>query len=161
VSAQDIGPTSVVLQDVSAASDEIDWAARAETTLDLQKPSTSTFAKEIPMSRKIASLLAAALVIAVSTGSASAERNLRKTSEEVFYGDLDLSSVAGVKTLKIRLNSAIDRVCGKPFDTASFTNRRLTRSCRETALNESLASINVPALTATYPTVAHLVIAQR
>lgn len=105
------------------------------------------------MSRKIASLLAAIALSAACAGVASADPASRTTSERVSYGDLNLSSPAGARILKTRLNAALDRVCGNPFDSASLTIRRLTKACRQSAMDQAMASINAPLLTAQYVTV--------
>jgi UrcA family protein len=113
------------------------------------------------MSRKIAPLFVALALVAGSAGLASAEPVNRPVSERVSYADLDLSSTAGVKVLKLRLDRALDRVCGKHFDSASMTVRRAIRACRKETMHQTLASIGVPALTTAYLTDPRSAIARR
>lgn len=107
------------------------------------------------MSTKIASLLTALALAAAATGVASAEpaSSYRTVSERVSYADLDLSSKAGVRTLKTRLHAALDRVCGNHFESASLSIRRATKACRAQAMDRAMASINARVLTAEYVSV--------
>lgn len=100
------------------------------------------------MSRKFASFVAAFAIAAVSAAPALAEPVSRTTSIAVSYADLDLSRAEGVQTLSHRLKSAIDQVCGKPHDTASQTVARKIRACRATAMDQAVAAIDAPLLTA-------------
>ena len=99
------------------------------------------------MSRTIASLAAAIAIGAGCLAPASADTPDR-ISTPVSYGDLDLTRVEGIKTLTIRLTKAIDAVCGRPHDTASQTIARKIRACRTEAMENAVASINAPLLTA-------------
>lgn len=100
------------------------------------------------MSRKLVSILAAITVATASLGAASAEPADRSVTVAVSYADLDLSNVEGVKTLSFRLKRAIDQACGRPHDSASQTLRNKIRTCRVNAMENAVAAINAPLLTA-------------
>lgn len=55
-------------------------------------------------------LAIAAALCGLSAAPAAAET----VSVEIFYADLDLSSPAGIATLKQRIEAAADRVCDRP-----------------------------------------------
>ena len=105
------------------------------------------------MSRQIATMFAAIALTALSTTPASAEPGHRTVSERISYADLDLSSADGVKTLKTRLNAALDRVCGRSFDSVSVAMRRLAKACRTNAMDQAMASVKAPLRTAENVTV--------
>lgn len=56
----------------------------------------------------------------------------------VSFGDLDLSSSEGRKTLDRRLSVAVNRVCGE-FSARSSLINRAVRECRETTLTDVYA----------------------
>jgi len=102
------------------------------------------------MSRKLASLIATVAIAAASIAPAMAEPTNRKVNVAVVvsYADLDLSRAEGVETLTLRLKKAIDKVCGRPHDSASFTISRRIQSCRTDAMHNAVAAIGAPLLTA-------------
>jgi UrcA family protein len=102
------------------------------------------------MSRTLASLFAAVAIAAASITPATAETVGRNVSVEVSYADLDLTRMQDVKTLTFRIRKAIDAACGRPHDTASQTLARKIRSCRTSAFDKAVASINAPLLTELY-----------
>jgi len=74
--------------------------------------------------------IAFALVALTAAVPSLAHANGGPPSEEVHYGDLDLTSAAGVAVLDRRLDNAVKRVCG----TASIRNlsgERIVERCRE------------------------------
>jgi UrcA family protein len=83
--------------------------------------------------KKIVSLaIAAAAALGVSPAAAqsvqmSDEGNYRAS---IPYGDLDLASPAGLKTLETRVKSAAAMVCGKP-ENRSLTEIQSVNKCRE------------------------------
>lgn len=102
------------------------------------------------MSRKLASLFAAIAIGLVWVAPASAEQGIRISHVAVSYGDLDLTRAEGVKALTYRLKSAVNQVCGSAATSASLTIRRKITACREHAMNNAVAEINAPLLTALY-----------
>lgn len=73
-----------------------------------------------------AAMLVSAPLIGVST-SAYAEPSHQTRTAEVYFGDLDLASDAGIETLEKRINSAVRQVCSpRPqnslHDQADYAN---------------------------------------
>jgi UrcA family protein len=66
-------------------------------------------------------------------------------SESVKFGDLNLSSQAGVETLYERIHAAAKRVCEQPAGELGAT-----RSCVKKAEGEAIGKVNLPLLTALY-----------
>lgn len=79
-----------------------------------------------PNLRAIAFALAALTATVPSLAQARGEA----PSEKVYYGDLNLTSEAGVKVLDRRLDRAVERVCGTS-SVRSLQTERLAERCRE------------------------------
>lgn len=60
----------------------------------------------------------------------------------VSFGDLDLSSSEGRKTLDRRLSVAVNQVCGELSARSSLINR-VVRECRETTLADAYAQRDI------------------
>jgi UrcA family protein len=97
-------------------------------------------------------VLLTALCLSASGFAQNPDRSV--PSEVVRYGDLDLSSVQGIRTLYVRLQNAAWRVCLQIEPHASIINGQCRRTLVEAAVND----LNKPALTALHvgktPTVA-------
>lgn len=94
---------------------------------------------------------ALALFVTGSAMSASAFANTRSLthyttrSVNVRYGDLDLSSQAGVATLYHRLRGAADEACGPEFHVHSLNpaaNRQNWEACYKQALDKAAARVD-------------------
>ena len=63
-------------------------------------------------------------------------------SRTVSFGDLDLASSEGRKTLDRRLSVAVNQVCGELSARSSLVNRAV-RECRETTLADAYAQRDI------------------
>lgn len=80
----------------------------------------------------------AAVAIAIPLASpVSAETQTRRVS----YADLDLTSHAGRNTLRLRVNSAVDQVCGSVSGVRSMVELHDIKSCREDTLAKTRPQI--------------------
>jgi UrcA family protein len=102
--------------------------------------------RRITMIRSIL-MPAAALAIAIVAAPAAAQ-----SVRYVSYGDLDLSNSAGETTLRDRVSTAVNQVCGRR-DSRNVHSLRAVESCRrvtwamtEPQLNEVLGSPTVEIL---------------
>jgi UrcA family protein len=88
---------------------------------------------------------AVASVLAVlSAGPALAAEPSK--SIRVGYGDLDLSTQQGVASLYNRIRGAAHQVCG--YEGASFEDKAIWKSCFTGAIDNAVATVNNPRLTA-------------
>jgi UrcA family protein len=55
----------------------------------------------------------------------------------VSFGDLDLSSSAGQRQLRRRLDWALEAVCGSYANAVEFVDEERVTNCRQTALAEA------------------------
>jgi UrcA family protein len=102
------------------------------------------------MSRSIKTLIAG-LAIAGLAQTASAETHFRERNILVRYGDLNLESEAGATKLLKRLANAAGDVCYTPPPGDAMLRQRSGReTCREGALQNAVAAIDHPVLTALY-----------
>lgn len=72
------------------------------------------------------------------------------SSHAVAFGDLDLTSQAGIDTLYKRLRSAANRVCSPREDIRNLPMHRDWRQCMKGALDRAVSELNLPALTQTH-----------
>jgi UrcA family protein len=61
------------------------------------------------------------------------------------YGDLNLSTAAGQRTLMQRLEAAADAVCGGPAQTGDRYHHEAYLLCRDTAVRSAVAQLPPPA----------------
>ena len=100
------------------------------------------------MLRALASFFTAVAVAAATIAPAVADPANQKFSVRVTYADLDLSRIEGVKTLTDRLDRAIGKACGNAQRKMSVQQTRMIKQCRATAMDQAVASIDAPLLTA-------------
>lgn len=93
-----------------------------------------------------AALLSASLVAAAA--GAPVERAAR--SADVHFADLNLDRAGGAASLYQRLSVAADRVCSSRAFTGLYYTYSEYRSCVADALQQAVARVNHPALTAYY-----------
>jgi UrcA family protein len=103
-------------------------------------------------SRTIFSLLAVTvlgLACAAGPGPVRASEPAQYLTEKVAYGDLNLDTAAGAKTLYVRLRHAAKNVCSpvavEPRDLNVY---RIWQTCVDDALASAVGQINKPMLTA-------------
>ena len=91
-------------------------------------------------------LMSAALTALAIPAIASASPDINdngRTAVRVSYADLDLSKLAGVQTLYIRLRTATRSVCGSRLltDVGSLKQLTVNKRCYDTALSKAVARI--------------------
>lgn len=74
-----------------------------------------------------------------------------KTFEEVVrFGDLDLGTQQGADHLFARIRTAAREVCGDTADPLQFYERSSIRHCEHTAIENAVAEVDRPKVTAVY-----------
>lgn len=81
-----------------------------------------------------------AMISPVSAHTSSTADDATIQVEVVNISDLNLSSDEGQATLKARINSAVNRVCGATYSTISLDERLAVNKCRNKARNAALAA---------------------
>lgn len=71
-------------------------------------------------------------------------------SVTVHYGDLDLNSAMGAEHLYRRLSVASREVCGDEMEIIDLQQLSDIRTCRKEALEDAVATVDTPLLTAAY-----------
>lgn len=89
----------------------------------------------------------ATTLIAAAAGLASTAHAEEVQSRSVYYGDLNLSSAAGVQTLYVRIRSAARAVC-PGSNTADIKSKTVRNECIAKAIDEAVQEVNQPALAA-------------
>ena len=97
------------------------------------------------MNRFSTSMTLIALSFGLHTAQAAVPQDL--PTAVVRYADLDLSHPAGVDRLYVRLRQAASLVCN-PSDTQGVRAQVSYRACAERALDDAVATVNDPNLTA-------------
>ena len=98
--------------------------------------------------RMITPVVLAALVIGVAALPARADAPLISQAAEVDYGDLDLAKSAGVERLYARMQAATDKVCGARYRPGTLVTDPGWRTCIADALDQAVADLDVPTVTA-------------
>jgi UrcA family protein len=88
------------------------------------------------------------IVFATAVLPAAADSRLVEESLEVRYTDLDLDKEAGVASLYTRLRNAAEQVCDTGLGPQALFLSSSQRACVTAALDEAVANIDRPALTA-------------
>ena len=104
--------------------------------------------KDNNMIRTIVTLMTALAISAAAPKPAHAQERVtppgyEQSSVTVFYGDLNLSSNAGIDTLMKRMTSAARTVCG--WRSSSMITRPAVDSCIHTAIVDALNEFGSPA----------------
>ena len=95
------------------------------------------------------SALAVGALVASATLPAAADGVLVSESIEVRYGDLDLDSAGGIAQLYARLKNAAEKACGtQEYRPQALFLARGWRTCVTAALEQGIATVDRPALTA-------------
>jgi UrcA family protein len=112
--------------------------------------------------------LAAPLIAALFLSAAGAPPALAADSASepmlnrvVRFGDLDLSTDAGVTTLSRRISTAAWKVCGVIAPPTNGPSSIENMKCRQTLTDEAVAQVNSPALTARFAKKGRQVTASR
>ena len=88
------------------------------------------------------------VIVAILTllGATSALADESSKSIRVGYADLDLTTQAGAATLYNRIRGAARQVCG--YEGDSFADKAIWKSCFSGAIDNAVATVNNPRLTA-------------
>jgi len=96
----------------------------------------------------------AAVVTAVALASgafAQQQQGVSVRTVTVRFGDLDLSTTAGAKTLYQRIRGAARTVCGEEEDyDLGLDSRRYWNSCYQSAVNGAVDKVHSPLLRAVH-----------
>ena len=101
-------------------------------------------------SKIVKGVIATVAVIAFSVPAIAAADELKGRSEKVVYSDLNVVKESGAQALYSRLQRASKRVCGVESYKNAGGIRIMSeqRDCFRNAMNEAVAQINNPTLTA-------------
>jgi UrcA family protein len=102
-------------------------------------------------SKSMASMIGATLVVlacAAGSGPAMAQQ-AQFLTKTVAYGDLNIDSAQGARTLYARIRYAAQDVCS-PLESRELARKRAWQSCVDTALASAVTKINQPMVTALY-----------
>jgi len=101
-------------------------------------------------SRLAKSFVATVAVVAFSVPAITSADELKGRAEKVVYSDLDIVKAQGAETLYRRLQAASKRVCGVETlqNAGNIRQFRAQRDCYQDALDEAVAEIANPTLTA-------------
>lgn len=81
---------------------------------------------------------AASLAVLLAAGLArAAETDMETAQVRVSYADLNLASPFGMRTLRFRINQAVNQVCGQEQPPATFETKR----CRHAARQDAMAQV--------------------
>ncbi len=97
-----------------------------------------------------AAAVASATLGLMSVSVARADGDQEVSSVKVNFGDLDVSTMKGSKTLYLRLQNAANDVCGDTVGILSFPELRQIRRCDQEAIESAVARVDRPLLTALY-----------
>jgi UrcA family protein len=102
-------------------------------------------------SKLVALVFVAGIGAMVGVQAASAQSlssNEDTVSVRVSYGDINLGSQAGAKTMVARIHRAAEQVCGPQPDHKALDLTRSYDRCVSSAVGGAVASINRPSVTA-------------
>ena len=97
-----------------------------------------------------AAAVASATLGLMSVSVARADDDHDVSSVKVNFGDLDLTTRHGSKTLYLRLQNAANDVCGDTVGNLNFPELRQIRRCDQEAIESAVARVDRPLLTALY-----------
>jgi UrcA family protein len=100
------------------------------------------------MFRTFLSVILAASIASIFPQSSSAETVSKTVSVSVYYGDLNLATDAGARTLLTRLNWAGRQVCGWRPPSGSAKSSMLHRTCMRETVSSAVAKLGSPTVTA-------------
>lgn len=115
--------------------------------------------KNSALTRKLARGTAAAVLalsacVGVLSTASTATPDANVPMATVHYGDLDLSTDAGAKTLYNRISMVAKQVC--PSDESRDLSRlSIARACQQAAIERAVRSVNSPHLAAAFAAATH------
>jgi UrcA family protein len=114
---------------------------------------TSTAAKISLAGAALAAAIGTFLVCAPAHANGNeppANLNELTTNISVRFGDLDLNSEHGAKTLFLRLKNAAESACGDAFEPVDLNERAGILQCQQKAMEKAVERVDQPRLTAVY-----------
>src|SRR5687767_5673706 len=104
------------------------------------------------MTRSIKGLLIGLALAGIATGAAAAQpRQVVVNKVVVRYPDLNLQNEAGAATLLGRLSRAAHKVCNDATASPAYIRPRYEGfACRQTAMQNAVAKVDHPVVTAMY-----------
>ena len=110
---------------------------------------------EMSMSNKTGVWVSAAMLLATAVSQSAARAAESKTTAmggveqtRVHFGDLNVDRPEGAAVLYRRIERAAKRVCGEPQLTGAYFTSPIWRSCVVQAVEQAVAAVDRPALTA-------------
>jgi UrcA family protein len=107
----------------------------------------------LPEESEMKSMIATTAVTAgliLSATAAQAAGVVEVTKLRVQFADLNLNTPHGAHELYARLSGAADIACGDQAELADISEMRAIAACRQKAIEDAVARINRPRLTAVY-----------
>jgi UrcA family protein len=93
----------------------------------------------------------AGVAAALATSAAArAEPPVTVVQAHVPYGDLDLASTEGARTMLGRINTALERLCAQPVSPLLPRAAAEAYRCRTSLMASSVAKLDAPAVTREY-----------
>jgi UrcA family protein len=86
----------------------------------------------------------------LSATAAQAADDVEVTNIQVQFADLNVDTSHGAHELYRRLNGAADIACGDQAELVDISEMRNIEACRQKAIEDAVAHINRPRLTALY-----------
>jgi UrcA family protein len=106
------------------------------------------------MNARVSKFCLLALACALGSAGASAEDRDDAPTAHVYFGDLNLGNPTGVQMLYRRINLAANKVCGQA-DLRDLRATERKEQCIEHAIDEAIATVNNPKLSALRQSVRH------
>ncbi len=100
------------------------------------------------VSRILAATILAALTCSIATTSFASDGS-DPLQVKVKYGDLNVSSTSGARTLYNRIRAAAENVC-RPLNNRDLASQKLLAACVHEAMSGAVNDVNEPALFTIY-----------
>ncbi len=115
--------------------------------------------KNAELTRKLAGRSAAAMLaltacVGVLSTASAATPDADVPMATVRYGDLNLSTDAGAKTLYARISTAARQVCPS-VESRDLSHLSAAHACQRAAIDRAVHSVNSPHLAAAYAAATH------
>lgn len=107
-------------------------------------------ASRLGVSAALAAAVLSSLGAPSSVEAGPRDRPRTPVADRVLYGDLDLNTVAGARTMYLRINGAASRACALPNTPVLETAPAEVRRCRGQALARAVRKLDAPLVTAEY-----------
>jgi UrcA family protein len=102
------------------------------------------------MSRSPLIACAALAGLLATSAAAKAEPQVTVVQAHVPYGDLDLATAEGARTMLERIHDALERLCAQPVSPLLPRAAAEAYRCRTSLMARSVAQLNAPAVSREY-----------